>query len=72
MDQAPFDKATEDVVRVSMERIKKALAITLKDTKSEDKIYMTWTTYFGARVIVKSDGSKETLNEIKQRVVSLL
>lgn len=72
VDQAPFDKPTEDVVHASMNRVKDGIRIALKDTKAADKVEMVWTTYFGGRVIIKSGDSKKTLKAIQQQVLSLL
>lgn len=72
IDQAPFDKPTEDILMASMERVKNAIAVALTDTKAVDKTEMIWTTYFGGRVIIKSGGKKETLTRIKKQIVSLL
>ena len=72
VDQAPFDKPTEDIVQASMARMKEAIAAALKDTKAADMTELVWTTYFGGRVIIKSGGSKKTLGSIKAQLLSLL
>ena len=72
VNQAPFDKQTEDFVLSSMGRMKDAIAAALKDTKAADKADLIWTAYFGGRVIIKSGGDKETLKAIKAQVLSLV
>jgi len=72
IDQAPIDKATEDIVRASMDRIKDGIKMALMDTNALDKTDLIWTTYFGGRVIIKSGASKKNLQAIKDQVLSLL
>ena len=55
-----------------MTRMKIGIAEALKDTPAADKIDLVWTLYFGARVVIKSGGSKETLTALKNQTLSLL
>jgi TetR/AcrR family transcriptional repressor of nem operon len=72
VDQAPFNKPTEEVVLASMARIKGGIDVALKSTKAAEKTDLVWTAYFGGRVIIKSGGSKQTLKAIKRQTLSLL
>lgn len=72
VDQAPFDEAVEKSVIASMDRMKQALAAALHGTAAEDQTELIWTTYFGARVIIKSGGSKTMLKAICDQVMGLL
>jgi AcrR family transcriptional regulator len=72
VDQAPFDKPTEDLIVASMGRLKDAIAFAVKETRAAGQAELIWMTYFGGRVIVKSGASKTTLKAIKQQVLDLL
>ena len=72
VDQAPVDKKTEVVVLQSMNRMKTAIRNALKNTGAADKAELVWTLYFGGRVIIKSGGSKTTLQAIKAQTLNLL
>ncbi|MEP6343632.1 MAG: TetR/AcrR family transcriptional regulator [Maricaulaceae bacterium] len=72
VDQAPFHEPTEKIVVHSMNRMKAGLDKALRQTRAADKVELIWTLYFGARVIIKSGGSKATLMAIKTQVLSLI
>jgi TetR/AcrR family transcriptional repressor of nem operon len=72
VDQAPFDSSTEKVVQASMQRMRDAIAVALKETRAADKAALIWTAYFGGRVIIKSGGRKTVLRDIKEQTLSLL
>ncbi|WP_371397167.1 TetR/AcrR family transcriptional regulator [Fretibacter rubidus] len=72
IDQAPFEKDVEKSVAASMDRIKQAIAAALADTAAHDKVDLVWTTYFGARVVIKSGGSKAVLAALRNQVMALL
>jgi hypothetical protein len=72
VDQAPFDKPTEDLIVASMGRLKDAISFAVKETRAAGQAELIWMTYFGGRVIVKSGASKTTLKAIKQQVLDLL
>ena len=72
VDQAPFDVPTEKVVQASLQRMRDAIAVALKDTKAADKAELIWTAYFGGRVIIKSGGTKTVLKAIQGQTLALL
>jgi len=72
VDQAPSNKSTEIVVLQSMNRMKAAITKALEGTAAGDKVELVWALYFGGRVIIKSGGSKKTLQAIKNQTLSLL
>jgi len=69
IDQAPTDKQTEISIQKSMGRLKEAIIFTVKDAKLADHIL---ASYFGARVLVKAGIPKATLENIRDKTVSMI
>ena len=55
VDQAPFDKPTEDLIVASMGRLKDAISFAVKETRAAGQAELIWMSYFGGRAATGPD-----------------
>lgn len=71
-DRAPFDADAENAVMAGMARLKKAIAVALKDTPHPKSVELVWGIYFGGRILIKAGADKSTLRALKKQVLSAI